>query len=132
MTELRRSKVESLLQQLLSRLISMKTIKDHRVDLDLSVMQVKVSKDGAYADCFISSFNGDKRSAEGTEGLSHAAGFIRRSLAPELKLRKIPLFRFHVYEEGRDDLEFIHRLENLVSRDSAPSEDSEAAEEPST
>lgn len=95
MNPMRSSKLKSLLRQLISGLISQQVIKDYRVGKDLSVSEIKISGDGAYADISVSSFRGERYSENGAEGLNHAAGFIRRTLAPKLHLRIIPTFRFH-------------------------------------
>ncbi len=110
MNELRRSKLESLLLHLLSQLITKREIKDHRVGADLSVTSVKVSKDGAYTDICVSSFQSAERSVKGAEGLNSAAGFIRRKLASKLHLRKIPIFRFHADHSLRLQMAVQERL----------------------
>ncbi|WGK69585.1 30S ribosome-binding factor RbfA [Candidatus Haliotispira prima] len=115
MNELRRSKLESLVMHLLSKLISMQDIKDYRVGTDVSVTAVKMSNDGAYADVHVSSFQSADHSIRGAEGLNCAAGFIRRKLAPKLHLRKIPDFRFHPDHSFRIQMAMEKRLEGLTA-----------------
>ncbi|MEM9424448.1 MAG: 30S ribosome-binding factor RbfA [Spirochaetota bacterium] len=122
MNELRRSKLASLIVHLLGKLISMREIKDHRVGSDISVTSVKVSSDGAYIDVYVSSFQSAEQSIKGAVGLNSAAGFIRRKLAPELHLRKIPTFRFHPDHSLRLQMAMEERLHGLGSISEPPEE----------
>ena len=112
MNELRRCKLESLILHLLSPMI--RELKDHRIGSDLSISAVKVSRDGAYIDVYVSSFANAERSTRGAKGLNSAAGFIRRALAPKLHLRKIPSFRFHPDHSFRMQMAVQEQLEKLV------------------
>lgn len=112
MNDLRRSKLESLILQMLSGMI--RELKDHRIGSDLAISAVKASKDGAYIDVYVSSFANAQRSSEGAKGLNSAAGFIRRALAPKLHLRKIPSFRFHPDHSFRVQMAVQEQLEKLV------------------
>jgi len=59
------------------------------------VTDVKVDKELAYADIFISAIEGPRRSKEILAGLESASGFIRRTLAGSVELRVFPRLRFH-------------------------------------
>ncbi len=61
----------------------------------VSVTDVKVDKELAYADIFVSAIEGSARSAEVLDGLESASGFIRRTLAGRVELRVFPRLRFH-------------------------------------
>jgi ribosome-binding factor A len=69
-------------------------IKDPRVNTMLSITQVKVSKDLAYADIFVSTFEGGKKLDKAVEALNHAAGFIQHKLKDAIRLRNTPILRF--------------------------------------
>lgn len=56
---------------------------------------VKVDKELAYADIFVSAVEGPARSAEILAGLESASGFIRKTLAGRIDLRVFPRLRFH-------------------------------------
>ena len=56
---------------------------------------VKVDKELAYADIYISAIEGPARSPEILAGLESATGFIRRTLAARVELRVFPRLRFH-------------------------------------
>ena len=69
-------------------------LNDPRLKL-LSVTDVKVDKELAYADIFVSAVEGNARSREILDGLESASGFIRRTLAARVDLRVFPRLRFH-------------------------------------
>jgi len=61
----------------------------------ISVTDVTVDRELAYADVFVSALEGSTRSMEVLAGLESAAGFIRRELARRVDLRSFPRLRFH-------------------------------------
>ena len=69
-------------------------ISDPRLDL-IYITDVKVDKELAYADIFVSALEGHDRSREILAGMESASGFIRRTLAGRVDLRVFPRLRFH-------------------------------------
>ncbi len=61
----------------------------------ISVTDVTVDRELAYADIFVSALEGSERSIEVLDGLNSASGFIRRELARRVDLRAFPRLRFH-------------------------------------
>jgi ribosome-binding factor A len=61
----------------------------------ITVTDVKVDRELAYADIFVSALEGQERSKEVLQGLRSAAGFLRSSLADRVDLRVFPRLRFH-------------------------------------
>ncbi len=61
----------------------------------ISVTDVTVDRELAYADIFVSALEGSERSIEVLDGLNSASGFIRRELAKRVDLRAFPRLRFH-------------------------------------
>ncbi len=59
------------------------------------VTHVKVDRELAYANIFVSALEGVERSDEILEGFQSASGYIRRTLAQSLDLRSFPQLRFH-------------------------------------
>jgi ribosome-binding factor A len=97
-------------------------VQDPRV-LGISVTDVKVDRELAYADVFVSAVEGQERSKEVLEGLHSATSFLRRALAARVDLRVFPRLRFHwdPTPERADHIEQI--LASL--RNSEPSSQSE-------
>ncbi len=81
-------------------------ISDPRLHL-IYVTDVKVDKELAFADIFVSAVEGVSRSKEVLAGLESASGFIRRTLAARIELRTFPRLRFHwdMTPENADHIE---------------------------
>ncbi len=69
-------------------------IQDPRLT-GISVTDVKVDRELAYADIYVSAVEGHERSREVLEGLHSAAGFLRHALSERVDLRVFPRLRFH-------------------------------------
>lgn len=69
-------------------------ISDPRLSL-VNITDVKVDRELAFADIFVSAFEGAERSKEILAGLDSASGFIRRALSSRVDLRVFPRLRFH-------------------------------------
>lgn len=69
-------------------------IQDPRLS-GVSVTDVKVDRELAFADIYVSAVEGNERSKEVLDGLHHASGFIRATLASQVDLRAFPRVRFH-------------------------------------
>ena len=69
-------------------------ISDPRLH-QIFVTDVKVDRELAYADIYVSAIEGRERSKETLDGLESASGFIRRTLAGRVELRTFPRLRFH-------------------------------------
>ena len=61
----------------------------------VSVTDVTVDREMAYADIFFSALEGSQRSNEILEGFAHAQGYLRRELSQRIELRVFPRLRFH-------------------------------------
>jgi ribosome-binding factor A len=68
-------------------------LRDPRVGAWVSVTDVEVTHDLSFARVFVSVPEGDQAERI-MEALGHAAGFVRRELAPRLGLREVPEIRF--------------------------------------
>ena len=93
-------------QELAEMLI--KEISDPRLQL-IYITDVKVDKELAFADIFVSAVEGVSRSKDVLVGLESASGFIRRTLASRIELRAFPRLRFHwdMTPENADHIEKI-------------------------
>jgi len=59
------------------------------------VTDVRVDRELAFADVYVSAVEGRARSAEVLAGLLAASGFLRHALAARIELRTFPQLRFH-------------------------------------
>ena len=83
-------------------------ISDPRLK-QIYITDVKVDKELAFADIFVSAVEGVSRSAEVLAGLESASGYIKRNLASRVELRAFPRLRFHwdMTPENADHIEQI-------------------------
>jgi len=89
----RLQRIADRIRQELSEML-IREISDPRLKL-IYVTDVKVDKELAYADIFVSAVEGVSRSKDVLAGLESASGFIRRTLASRIELRAFPRLRFH-------------------------------------
>lgn len=69
-------------------------VQDPRL-IGVSITDVKVDRELAFADIFVSAVEGHERSKDILDGLHSAATFLRRALAARVDLRVFPRLRFH-------------------------------------
>lgn len=83
-----------------------KEISDPRLH-QIYLTDVKIDRELAYADIYVSAIEGLSRSKDVLAGLESASGFIRRTLASRVELRAFPRLRFHwdVTPENADHIE---------------------------
>lgn len=115
MKEVRKAKVESLIQSELSSLILLGVVKDPRVNSFLSVKDVRISPDLSLAKVYISSFESDATLEKAVEALNHAAGFIQRELGKKLVMRTIPRVVFFPDTSLKDAFELNKKIDGLVN-----------------
>lgn len=61
----------------------------------ISVTDVRVDRELAFADIYVSAIEGSERKEEILNGLVHAQGYLRSELADRVELRTFPRLRFH-------------------------------------
>lgn len=103
----RLQRIADRIRQEISEML-IKEISDPRLQL-IYITDVKVDKELAFADIFVSAVEGVSRSKDVLAGLESASGFIRRILASRIDLRAFPRLRFHwdVTPENADHIEKI-------------------------
>ena len=79
-------------QELAEMLI--REISDPRLK-QIFVTDVKIDKELAFADVYISAVEGASRAPEVLAGLESASGFMRRALSARVEVRAFPKLRFH-------------------------------------
>ena len=83
---------ERILEELSEMLIL--EVKDPRLS-GIFITDVKVDRELAYADIYISAVEGSQRAEDIINALEHASGYFRSELATRLDLRIFPRLRFH-------------------------------------
>src|SRR5512138_2205166 len=90
---IRLQRIADRIRQELSEML-IHEISDPRLK-QIYVTEVKVDRELAYADVYVSAVEGVSRSRDVLAGLESASGFIRRNLAARVELRTFPRLRFH-------------------------------------
>ncbi|NJN43510.1 MAG: 30S ribosome-binding factor RbfA [Anaerolineae bacterium] len=90
-------------------------LTDPRV-MGITVTDVSVDRELAYATIYVSSYDGSERKQEILEGLESAKGFIRYQLSQRIDLRSFPQLRF----KWDTTPERAERIEKLMDTLSAP------------
>jgi len=90
---LRLQRIADRIRQEISNML-VREINDPRLRM-IQITDVKVDRELAYADVYVSAVEGQARSAEILTGLESASGFLRRTLAGRIELRVFPRLRFH-------------------------------------
>lgn len=83
-------------------------ISDPRLQ-QIFVTDVKVDRELAFADIYVSAVEGAERSKDILEGLESASGFLRRTLAGRIELRTFPRLRFH-WDPTPENADHIEKL----------------------
>lgn len=77
----------------------------------VSITDVTIDREMAYAEVYYSALEGSERSPEIQDGLEHAQGFLRRELSQRIELRTFPRLRFH----WDPTFEKADRIEHLIA-----------------
>lgn len=106
-SKLRLQRISDRLRQELSEMVIFE-ISDPRLS-GISITDVKVDRELAYADIYVSALEGKERADEVLEGLESASGYIRHALADRVELRAFPKLRFH-WDPTPENADRIERL----------------------
>jgi ribosome-binding factor A len=104
---IRLQRIADRIRQELSEML-IRELNDPRLK-QIYLTDVKIDKELAYADVYVSAVEGVSRSSDVLTGLESASGFIRRTLASRVDLRAFPRLRFHwdMTPENADHVERI-------------------------
>lgn len=104
---IRLQRIADRIRQELSEML-IREISDPRLQ-QIFITDVKIDKELAFADVYVSAIEGTSRSKDVLAGLESASGFFRRTLASRVELRAFPRLRFHwdVTPENADHIEKI-------------------------
>ena len=103
----RLQRIADRMRQELSEML-IRELNDPRLK-QIFITDVKIDKELAFADVYVSALEGVSRSKDVLAGLESASGFIKRTLASRIELRAFPRLRFHwdVTPENADHIEKI-------------------------
>ena len=102
MSEYTKQRLENRIRELVSTLILSGQIKNQNLNTLSSITEVELSRDGAYADVYVSSVLGDGSLEKSVKALNSASGYIQGRIAQNLKTRNTPVLRFKVDRSFRE------------------------------
>lgn len=108
-SKLRLQRINDRIREELSEML-LQEVSDPRLE-GISITDVKVDRELAYADVYVSALEGSERWQEIHEGLQHAQGFLRRELSQRVELRVFPRLRFR----WDPTFERAERIEQLIA-----------------
>ena len=117
-------RIEDRIFEELSTILLME-VSDPRL-ATVSITKVKVDRELAFANIYVSSLEGNQQADQIIEGLKHAAGFLRSELAHRIEIRHTPRLRFYwdPSPEHADRIDkliaSLHKDENTTPSDETP------------
>ncbi len=107
-------RINNLIRQEISELLQ-RQVKDPRLGTFIAVTEVSTSPDLKSAKVFVSRISNQEEKEETMQALEAAAGFLRKSLMKNLRLRRVPDLYFY----WDDSIERADRLFRLLDQASA-------------
>lgn len=120
-SKLRMQRIADRIRQELAEMVVFK-VSDPRLE-GISITDVTVDRELAYAEIYVSAVEGAVRSAEVLAGLEHASGYLRHELAAKVGLRSFPRLRFH-WDPTPEHADHIEKLLSDLREQSSKSSDS--------
>lgn len=111
-------RINQLLRQELSDMLQ-RHVKDPRLGHFVAVTEVSTSSDLKYAKVFISFIGSEEEKQKTLEALAAASGFLRREMARNLKLRRIPELSFH-WDSSIERGDYLMRLIDQITPPEEP------------
>lgn len=99
MKKIRTERIGAEVQKELSKIIR-DDLNDPRLKdtAAVSVIEVRVTNDLSYADCYISVLGDNKKKEDVIDALNQAKGYIKLLIGDRMRLRSMPEFRFKLDE----------------------------------
>jgi len=104
-------RINNLIRREISELLQ-RQVKDPRLGTFIAVTEVSTSPDLKHAKVFVSYISSQEKKQEILGALTTAAGFLRKELTKNLRLRRIPELSFH----WDDSIERGDRLMRLIDQ----------------
>jgi ribosome-binding factor A len=118
-SKLRLQRISDRVKKEISEMLVMGQINDPRI-AGVFITDVKVDRELSFANIFVSAIGGEESSEAILEGLEHASGFLRSTLAKRIELRSFPRLRF-IWDSTPERAERIeHLIDSISENNSAP------------
>jgi ribosome-binding factor A len=123
---MRSARIAERIREELSEML-VQEISDPRLE-GVSITDVTVDREMAYAEIYFSALEGSQRSEEILEGFMHAQGYLRRELSQRIELRVFPRLRFH-WDPTFERAEHIEKLIASLNQPPEVEEDDEVEQD---
>ena len=120
-SKLRLQRISDRIKQEISEMLVMGKVNDPRL-LGVFITDVKVDRELSFANIFVSAIDSEATSEMILEGLEHASGFLRSTLAKRIELRTFPKLRFF-WDVTPERAERIEHLIDSISEHNPTSEE---------
>lgn len=110
-------KIEDRIFEELSTILLME-VSDPRLS-SVSITKIKVDRELAFANIYVSSLEGSESADEIIEGLKHAGGYLRRELAHRIDIKHTPRLRFY-WDRSPEHADRIDQLIASLHQDEHP------------
>lgn len=117
----RSRRVGEQIQRELAELVQ-RELKDPRLGM-VTISAVDVTRDLSVAKVYFTVLDSEHDVQQTQQGLSHAAGFLRRELGHRMKLRVVPELRFYFDSSIENGSRLSALIDKAVSTDSGKHED---------
>lgn len=119
MKKIRTERIGAEIQKELSKIIR-DDLNDPRLSdtATVSVIEVRVTNDLSYADCYISVLGDNEKKDDVLDALNQAKGYIKLLIGDRMRLRSMPEFRFKLDES----IEYGAYMEKLIKETIAKDE----------
>ena len=119
MKKIRTERIGAEIQKELSKIIR-DDLNDPRLSdtATVSVIEVRVTNDLSYADCYISVLGDNEKKEDVLDALNQAKGYIKLLIGDRMRLRSMPEFRFKLDES----IEYGAYMEKLIKETIAKDE----------
>ncbi len=116
MRQNRAARVGDEIQKIISQLL-LTEIKDPRVPVMTSVLEVRMSSDLTHANVYLSVYGSAKEKQECMAAMERASGFIRTQVAKRIKLRVAPELHFKLDESIEKGMELMNLIDRTMKED---------------
>lgn len=109
-------RVNALLRQEIGSVVA-DELKDPRISSIVSITRVETSRDLGFAKVYVSVLGSDQEKSDTLRALGSAAGFIHRSIRPNLRMRSVPHLAFYLDEAIERGAEMVAFIDKVIERD---------------
>lgn len=122
-SKLRLTRINDRFRQELSEMLVKQEIHDPRL-FGVTITEVKVDRELAFASIYVSAIEGNERSKEILKGFESASSYIRKMLSDRIELRSFPKLRFY-WDPTPERVDRIEKLFSQIQQQDGSTEQSD-------